>query len=301
LKMILVKVSLSGIYFVLGVKEETVLEWLGRAYQKAEEINKVLLNDLSVTEVQLDEMWSFVKRKISKQADDSMESPEGAEDGRQWVWISYAPEYRLILATVVGPRTYKTALTLIQITAGSISGVPCFFSDGFSCYFRALIECYHKIKSFPRTGKKGRPKNPVKEHDPDLFYGQVVKETKRGRVVSITHRIKCGANRFAKMGRKISTTLLERLNLTFRQSLSPLSRKTLSFSKKRENLKKQIVFFQTFYNVARPHMSLREKVSEVQRPFEQRWKSKTPAMAAGLTDHVWSFRELLTAKLPHGP
>jgi len=43
-------------------------------------------------------------------------------------------------------------------------------------------------------------------------------------------------------------------------------------------------------------MSLREKVSEVKRPFEQRWKSKTPAMAAGLTDHVWSFRELLTAK-----
>ena len=298
LKMILVKVSLSGIYFVLGVKEETVLEWLGRAYQKAEEINKILLKDLSVTEVQLDEMWSFVKRKISKQADDETESPDGAEDGRQWVWVSYAPDYRLILATVVGPRTYKTALTLIQITARIISGIPCFFSDGFSCYLRALTECYHKTKSFPRTGKKGRPKNPVKEPHPDLVYGQVVKETKRGRVVTITHRIKCGADRFAQIGRKISTTLLERLNLTFRQCISPLSRKTLSFSKKRENLNKQIVFFQTFYNFARPHMSLREKVSEVQKPFKQRWKPRTPAMAAGLTDHVWSFRELLTAKLP---
>jgi transposase-like protein len=61
LKMILVQVGLSDISFVLGVKEETVLNWLERAYQKAEQINKCLLKELPVTEVQLDEMWSFVK------------------------------------------------------------------------------------------------------------------------------------------------------------------------------------------------------------------------------------------------
>ena len=65
LKMILVKVGLSDISFVLGVKEETILAWLDRAYNKAEEINKTLLKNLQVTEVQLDEMWSFVKRKVS--------------------------------------------------------------------------------------------------------------------------------------------------------------------------------------------------------------------------------------------
>lgn len=91
LKMILVQVSLSDISFVLGIKEETVLVWLNRAYNKANEINKILLKDLPVTEVQLDEMWSFVKRKISEQATDEAESPQGVEDGRQWIWVSYAP------------------------------------------------------------------------------------------------------------------------------------------------------------------------------------------------------------------
>ena len=254
LKIILVKVSLSGICFVLTVKEETILDWLNRAYQKAEEINKVLLKELPITEVQLDEMWSFVKRKISEKAKDDKESPQEATDGRQWIWVSYAPEFRLILGTVVGPRTYETALLLIQITAMIVIGVPCFFSDGFGCYLPALIECYHKIKSFPKTGKQGRPKNPVKEVHPDLVYGQVVKERKGGKIVNITYRIKCGAKRLAKLGLKISTTLLERVNLTLRQSLAPLGRKTLSFSKKRENLKKQTIFRPSFTNLFAPHL-----------------------------------------------
>lgn len=301
LKMILVKVNLSDISFVLGLKEETVLKWLDRASKKAKEINKVLLKDIEATEVQLDEMWNFVRRKISEKAGNDIESPQEAQDGRQWVWISYAPEFRLILAAVVGPRTFETALTLIEMTARIVLGVPVFFSDGFSCYFQALIEYYHQIKTFARTGKKGRPKNPVKEPHPELVYGQVVKERKGGRIVRITYRIKCGAERLAHLGLKVSTTLLERLNLTFRQSLAPLARKTLGFSKDRENLRKQVTFFQVFYNFARPHMSLREKISENDTPFAQKWKQKTPAMAASLTDHVWTFRELLTVKLAQAP
>ena len=157
LKMILVKVGLTDITFVLGVKEETLLNWLDRAAKKAKEINTALLKNLPVTEVQLDEMWSYVKRKVSQSAVNENESPQDVEDGRQWVWVSYAPEFRLILAIVVGPRTFETALTLIQMTAGMVLGVPCFFSDGFSCYYRALIECYHEIKIFPKTGKRGAP------------------------------------------------------------------------------------------------------------------------------------------------
>jgi len=275
LKMILAQVGLSGISFVLGVKEETILVWLDRASRKAEEINKTLLKDLPVTEVQLDEMWAFVKRKVSKQAGNDTESPQKADDGRQWIWVSYAPEFRLILGMVVGPRTFETALSLIQITAGMVLGTPCFFSDGFSCYMRALIESYHKITIFPRTGKRGRPKDPIKEAHSDLVYGQVVKERKGNRIVSISYRIKCGAERLAQLGLKISTTLLERLNLTLRQSLAPLARKTLGFSKERKNLRKQTVLFQAFYNFARPHMSLREKVSEIDKPFEQKWRQKT--------------------------
>ncbi|WDN90559.1 hypothetical protein BuS5_03530 [Desulfosarcina sp. BuS5] len=198
---------------------------------------------------------------------------------------------------VVGPRTFETALSLIAMTAGIVLGVLCFFSDGFSCYFNALLEYYHEIKIFPKTGQRGHPKEPVKEPHSELVYGQMVKEKKNGKLLKITYRIRCGAERLAKLGFKIGTSFLERLNLTIRQSLSPLKRKTLGYSKNRENLKKQTVFFQAFYNFARSHMSLRERICDSEERFQKKWNQKTPGMAAGITDHVWTFRELLTVKI----
>ncbi len=298
LKMILVQVSLSGISFVLNVKEVTILKWQDRAYQKADEINDILLKDISVEEVQSDEMQSFVRRKVSV---DKEEETNDKEDGRQWIQVSYAPEFRLILAMAVGPGTFENALLLILMTAGIVLGVPCFFSDGFSSYLPALIECYHKIKTFPKTGLRGRPKKPIKEPDKNQVYGQVVKKKKKGRIVGVSHRIVFGVEKFINSGLKISTSLLERQNLTIRHSLAPLGRKTLNFSKKRENLKKLSVFFQAYYNFARPHMSLRERIDDTDNKFVQKWTPRTPGMAAGLTDHVWSFRELLTVKFDHAP
>jgi IS1 family transposase/transposase-like protein len=300
LKMLLVKVALSDISFVLGVTEETVLEWLRRAAQKAHEINVHLLRDLPVTQVQLDELWNFIRRKQTQQADLDGESTELSEDGRQWVWISFAPEFRLILAAFVGPRTFASALQLIQMTAAVVLGVPCFFSDGFSCYLSALLEVYHSLKTFPRTGKQGRPKQPVKEPHPDLVYGQVVKKKRQGRLQELVYHVCCGAKRLEELGLSISTSLLERLNLTLRHALAPLVRKSWSFCKDRTQMRRRLVFFQAFYNFARPHMSLRLPLPEQELHasglIQPKWRRRTPGMAAGLTDHVWTFRELLTAK-----
>ncbi len=99
---------------------------LGRAYEKADQINAALLTELSVSEVQLDEMQSFVRRKVSEHSEDGTETPSEAEDGRQQIWVSYAPEFRLIQAMVTGPRTLETAMTLIQMTASVVLGVPAF-------------------------------------------------------------------------------------------------------------------------------------------------------------------------------
>src|SRR2546421_673447 len=109
LKMLLVRVDLAGIGFVLGVTEATVLAWLRRAAQQAEAINQHLLRHLPVTQVQLDEMWSFIARKHARETDEAGESLPGGEDGRQWVWVSFAPEFRLMIAAVVGPPSVKTA------------------------------------------------------------------------------------------------------------------------------------------------------------------------------------------------
>jgi IS1 family transposase/transposase-like protein len=300
LKMLLVKVGLSDIGFVLGVTEETVLVWLQRAAQKAHEINAHLLRDLPVTQVQLDEMWSFIKRKHAQQAEADGESSDLSEDGRQWVWISFAPEFRLILAAFVGPRTCASALQLIQMTAAVVVGVPCFFSDGFSCYLSALIEAYHTLKTFARTGKRGRPKQPLKEPHPDLVYGQVVKKKRQGRLHELVYRVCYGSERLAELGLSISTSLIERLNLTLRHALAPLGRKSWSFCKERTQMRRRVVLFQVFYNFARPHMSLRlplpEQEAQASGLIQLKWRHRTPGMAAGLTDHVWTFRELLTAK-----
>lgn len=300
LKLLLCKVELTAISFAIGVTEETILMWLQRAAQKAEEINQHLMREVEVTRVELDELWSFVLRKRSKSAEANGESPQESSEGRQWVWVSFAPEYRLLLATYVGPRTFQSALQLIQLTAAVVLGVPIFFSDGFSCYLSALVEVYHQLKTFPRTGRPGRPKKPVKEPHPDLVYAQLVKEKKHGRLIRLTRRVRLGAERLASSGLTISTSLVERFNLTLRHALAPLTRKCLGFCKDRTQLRRRVTFYQAFYNFARPHQSLRQPLPTIQPElvplFQAKWQPVTPAMAAGLTDHVWSFRELLTVK-----
>lgn len=300
LKLLLCKVELTSISFALGVTEETILEWLRRAAGKAAEINQHLLREVKVTQVQLDEWWAFILRKHATEADPDGESTEESADGRQWVWVSFAPEFRLLLATDVGPRTFQSALQLIQRTAAIVCGVPCFFSDGFSSYLPALIAVSHQIREVARTGKRGRPRNPVVEPHPEWVYAQLVKQKKQGRLKSLTERIGCGAAKLAALGLKISTRLIERFNLTLRHALAPLTRKGLGFCKDREQLRRRVTFFQAFYNFGRPHQSLRRSLPAPEEPdvglFQSKWQPRTPSMAAGLTDHVWTFRELLTAK-----
>jgi IS1 family transposase len=300
LKLLLVKVDLAGISFVLGVTEETTLEWLRRAAQQAETIKAHLLREVPVPQVQLDEMWAFITRKHAREAEPDGESPASSADGRQWIWLSYAPEWRLMLAAVVGPRTARSALTLIQLTAAMIVGVPCFFSDGFSSYWAALLATYHQVQTFARTGKRGRPREPRLAPHPDLVYGQVLKQKVHGHLKAVKYWLVCGLTRFVTQRLAISTSLLERLNLTLRQHLAPLGRKSLGFGKEREQLRRRVVFFQAFYNFARPHQSLRLPLTEpAPSPASlicPKWQPRTPGMAAELTDHVWTFRELLTIK-----
>ena len=127
-----------------------------------------------------------------------------------------------------------------------------------------------------------------------------VKHKEKGRLKTLSETVVCGAQRLKTLGLTISTNLLERLNLTLRHALAPLVRKSWSFCKDREQLRRRVIFYQVFYNFARPHLSLRQPLL-VEAPvasglIQPRWKHRTPGMAAGLTDHVWTFREILTAK-----
>src|SRR2546428_6515106 len=192
LKMLLVRVDLAGISFVLGVTEETVLEWLRRAALKAQEINTHLLRELPVTQVQLDEMWNFVARKHACETDTAGESLPDSEDGRQWVWISFAPEFRLMIAAVVGPRPLDTAKEVVAATKARVAGIPAFFSDGFTCYLVALIAAFHVVTTFARTGKRGRPRKPRCAPHPELVYGQLVQQKKQGKLLTLRTRVEIG-------------------------------------------------------------------------------------------------------------
>ena len=300
LKMLLVRVDLAGIRCVLGVTEETGLAWLERVARQAEELNAHLLRELPVTQVQLEEMWNCIERKHACETDAAGESLPDGEDGRQWVWLSFAPEFRLMIAAVVGPRTLATAQEVVATTKARVAGSPAFFSDGFTCYLAALLAACHVVTTVARTGKRGRPRQPRCDPHPELVYGPLVKQKKQGKLRTLSTRVVLGAERLTQLGLTISTALVERVTLTWRQALAPLARQTSSFCKDRERMRQRVVFFQACYNVARPPMSLRQPLPRCERTCQgairPRWRACTPAMAAGLTDHVWPFRELLTVK-----
>ena len=203
----------------------------------------------------------------------------------------------MILALVVGPRTQASANALIARTASVLVGpLPLFSSDGLAHYETALFDRWPVEVPYPRTGRRGRPRHPARVPLPGLRYGQVVKQREGRRLVSVTRRVVFGQPEDGDV-RQISTSLLERLNLTLRQENAALSRKTLAFAKDEDDLRAHLALQVAYYHCVRPHLSLRRRLRppvRVRGRTRRRWERRTPAMAAALTEHVWSLRELLT-------
>ena len=299
LKRLLGRVDVAGISFVLGVTEETVWGWLRRAAHQADAINRHLLRALPVTQGQLDEMGNFIERTHACEPDAAGDSGPDSEEGRQGVWSSFAPACRLMRAAIVGPRTLDTAQEVVAATKARGAGIPAFFREGFTCYLAARIAACHVVTTFARTGKRGRPRQPRCAPHPALVYGPWVQQQQQGKLLTLRTRGVLGADRLTQLGLTISTAWVERAHVTWRQALAPLARMTSSFCKDRERLRQRVVLFQGFYTMARPPMSLQHPLPPHERigrgAIQPRWRERTPAMAAGLTDHVGTFRELLTA------
>ena len=167
---------------------------------------------------------------------------------------------------------------------------PIWVSDGMDAYGEALKKRHWVLKLYPRTGKRGRPRRPKWVACPKLRYGQVVKERDERRRVT-------GVYKQSRYGRvplyRITTVYIERHNLTLRQENRRLTRKTLGFSKKADGLWNQLFLHQGYFNFVRPHRGLKLAVP-APSPNQQKWICRTPALAAGLTDHIWSFLLPLT-------
>jgi hypothetical protein len=221
------------------------------------------------------------------------------EAGEFWVWLSFVPEHRLVLAKHVGHHDEKDAQAVVAKSKERLQRpLPLFVSDGWDAYIEALLGAFHEIQERPRTGRPGRPPGPQMIPDPQLYYAQLVKVRNNGRVVATHKRVVFGTEGAVDMD-EVSTSLIERENLSFRQDNRRLSRKTIGFSKCLQMLNHQTSLYRGYTNFVKKHSSLRKRVNEkVVGRVRRKWRHRTPAMSAGVTDHVWSIRELLTYKAP---
>jgi hypothetical protein len=164
-------------------------------------------------------------------------------------------------------------------------------SDGWGGIDDAMIAVYGVVPEYKGTGR--RPTR--KQSRPGWQYLQVVKQRENGRVVGTALRVIFGNKKevLGLLGK--STAYIERTHLTMRLFNGRLTRRTLAFSKLVEMYRASAAWEDLVYNLARPLKTLRLRVDEPGR----RWLQRSPAIAAGLTDHIWTVKELLlTVVLP---
>ncbi|NOT64282.1 MAG: hypothetical protein HOP19_29040 [Acidobacteria bacterium] len=257
------------------VHPTTVQRWVARAALQAQAADQKVITHVTTENIEWDELYSFAGAKHPDEA-----AGDPAEVGQHWTHCAMARESRLWLAVVVGPRTEESATKLVEDAAQRLAPAcwPLWSSDGWAPYVTAQVLVFAVVIHFIHPKRRGRPKAPQVVPDPRLRYGQVVKERVGRRLIAVTRRVVFGVAELIPLS-QISTTLLERLNGTIRQHIVPLHRKTRSFAKCRTALETQTLFFKGYDNLCRPPGTL---------------KGKTPAQAAGLSDHRWTLRELLT-------
>jgi hypothetical protein len=168
---------------------------------------------------------------------------------------------------------------------------PAMATDGKGGYREAMLRTWGQVPDYSGRGRPATVPKPGK----DWQYLQVVKHRRRSRLVRVQTRVVYGDPDEVKATLGTHTAYVERTHLTSRQMNGRLVRKTLSFSKELCFLEAASCWEDALYNFTRPLKTLRLHVGP--DPRQPRWLPRTPAMAAGLTDHIWTVKELLTTVL----
>ena len=212
------------------------------------------------------------------------------------------PGTRVFLSHIEGRRTtedYAALFSDVEHKRRFHDPLPVFTSDNWDPIKDALLRVYGVIE---QPSYKGRGRKPLPRLIPssNLKYAQVCKKKKKNRLVEVVQRVVFGDPEEvmhllgADCGGTINTAYVERINLTLRNSLARFIRRTMNFSKDLRMHSHAIDFFKAWYNLVKPHKSLRVQVDDGKR----KWMQRTPLMAEGLTDHIWTLEELLTFKVP---
>lgn len=203
---------------------------------------------------------------------------------------------RMRVARAIEKDETQATISLFRVLQrrGHPDGPPPIISDGWGGIDEAMVEVYGQVPEYSGVGRPPSRKKP----GPGWLYLQMVKQrNEHGRLQGIRLRAIFGtlADVVALLG--VSTAYVERSHLTSRLFNSRQARRTLAFSKNLELYRAAAAWEDAYYNLIRPHKSLRLAVDNA---LPQKWSPRTPAVAAKLTDHIWTVKELLTTiPLPH--
>lgn len=263
----------AGTADICAVDLKTVHRFQRVAAQRAQVHHRQSVQNLEVQGVQLDEAHSKLRPKQV-----------------EWVHTALAMGSWFLLWVDFGPRTQGTAAALIAQVVARTQALPLFLTDGWKAYTAALLQVLGGVYRRRRRGTVGRKPKPRLVAPPALFYAQVVKvRNTAGQVVEVSRRVVFGGpRRFGKqlrlrqLGTTIQTAFMERWYGTLRGLVAPLRRRTRCLSWSRARHRGKIWLLVSLYNFVMPHQSLMQGRTP-----------RTPAMAIGLTDHIWSYREYI--------
>ena len=239
------------------VHRDTVLRLLRMTGDQCELLMLELIGGLAVQDVECDELWSFIKMKSKTKL---LLEIESNDLGDAWVYSAFERNTKLVLAWHLGQRCYEDTVLFMEKLRHATSGRFQITTDGFKPYRDAVpLSLGSRKVDFPQLVKT---------------YG-TTRTGVRSRYTGSVKEVICGKPDL----NRVSTSAVERQNLSIRMETRRFTRKTNGFSKKCANHHAALAFYFAYYNFCRVHRTLK----------------KTPAMAANLTDSVWTLKNLLSA------
>jgi transposase-like protein len=274
---------LQAIVIAFGVDERTVHEWLQRAGRHCEQVHQHLVQQpRDLGQVQADEI------RVKQQGQIVWLAMAVQVATRLWLGAELSPQRDLVLITALVQQIRRCALCRRLLIA----------VDGWRAYVGAIHAVFRE--ALP-TGARGRPS--LRPWD-GIVIAQVVKQYAQGHVIGVVRRIVQGTVaqvddllQQTQGGGVINTAYIERLNATFRSRLAGLVRRGRNLLRQTSTLQAGVYLVGTVYNFCTYHQSLRVPLL-IGRSGRRHWVARTPAMAAGLTEHRWTVRELLDYHVP---
>jgi len=250
--------SIRSIERVTGVHRDTIMRLGIRLGEKASELSQAFLTDIKCNLLQVDEIWCYVGKK--KKNLTSKEKRQG-EYGDQFIYVALDAETKLVPYFEIGKRTLKTTTNFLEEVKNRINTRFQLTTDSYRGYAYSVESVFHNQVDYAQLHK---------------VYDETGEGEKRyspARIIRVVTKSMLGNPNISK----ISTSYVERQNLTMRMNMRRLTRLTNAFSKKLYNLYCAVSLHFFYYNFMRIHQSLRV----------------TPAMQAGVTNHLWNWNDFL--------